>query len=129
MVYRQFIMIPVVLIDATNYVNKCITTQATSIQIWVSFNIAFLCKKIRFSVPPLLPRLLTSNVILCDQYLLYVFMYSCVYNGASQPCFSLCMVDCTLKTDQMTTSLFSISYGVMYREAEFATNIQRGKDL
>ena len=26
MVYRQFIMIPVVLIDATNYVYKCITT-------------------------------------------------------------------------------------------------------
>ena len=26
MVYRQFIMIPVVLIDVTNYVYKCITT-------------------------------------------------------------------------------------------------------
>ena len=26
MVYRQFIMIPVVLINATNYVYKCITT-------------------------------------------------------------------------------------------------------
>ena len=26
MVYRQFIMLPVVLIDATNYVYKCITT-------------------------------------------------------------------------------------------------------
>ena len=26
MVYRQFIMIPVALIDATNYVYKCITT-------------------------------------------------------------------------------------------------------
>ena len=44
-VYRQFIMIPVVLIDATNFVYKCITTKATSIQIWVSFNIALLWKK------------------------------------------------------------------------------------
>ena len=38
-----------------------------------------------------------------DQYLLYVFMYSWVYNGAPQPCFSSCMVDYTLMTDQMTT--------------------------
>ena len=38
-----------------------------------------------------------------DQYLLYVFMYSWVYNGAPQPCFSRSMVDYTLMTDQMTT--------------------------
>ena len=38
-----------------------------------------------------------------DQYLLYVFMYSWVYNGVRQPCFSRCMVKCTLMTDQMTT--------------------------
>ena len=38
-----------------------------------------------------------------DQYLLYVFMNSWVYNGAPQPCFSRCMVDYTLMTDQMTT--------------------------
>ena len=67
---------------------------------WVS--ISFLMQKFRFSVPPLLPRLLSSNVILCDQYLLYVFMNSWVYNGAPQPCFSPSMVDCTLMTDQMT---------------------------
>ena len=60
------------------------------------FQNRFLMQKIRFSVPPVLPRLLSSNVILCDQYLLYVFMYSWVYNGAHQPCFSRCMVDCTL---------------------------------
>ena len=56
------------------------------------FQYRFLMQKFRFSVPPVLPRLLSSNVILCDQYLLYVFMYSWV-----------CMVDCTLMTDQMTT--------------------------
>ena len=66
------------------------------------FQYRFLMQEFRFSVPPLLPRLLSSNVILCDQYLLYVFMYSWVYNGAPQPCFSRCMVDCTLMTDQMT---------------------------
>ena len=49
------------------------------------FQYRFLMQNIRFSVPPLLPRLLSSNVILCDQYLLYVFMYSWVYNGAPQP--------------------------------------------
>ena len=38
-----------------------------------------------------------------DQYLLYVFMDSWVYDGAPQPCFSSCMVDDTLMTDQMTT--------------------------
>ena len=63
------------------------------------FQYRFLMQKFRFFVPPLLPRLLSSNVILCDQYLLYVFMYSWVYNGAPQPCFSRCMVDCTLMTD------------------------------
>ena len=92
-------------------------------------------QKFRFSVPPLLPRFPSSNVIsscscrLCtvwwtcslksphkvenaselqltsisDQYLLYVFMDWLVYNGAPQPCFSRCMVDYTLMTDQMTT--------------------------
>ena len=69
------------------------------------FQYGFLMQKFRLSVPPVLPRLLSSNVILCDQYLLYVFMYSWVYNGAHQPCFSRCMVDCTLMTDQMTTIL------------------------
>ena len=98
------------------------------------FQYRFVMKKFRFSVPPLLPRFPSSNVIsscswLCtvwwrrslksphkvenaselqltsisDQYLLYVFMYSWVYNGAPQPCFSSCMVDYTLMTDQMTT--------------------------
>ena len=53
-IYRQFIMIPVVLIDATNYVGKCITTQATTIQIgWVSItfcyaNISFFCPALSF---------------------------------------------------------------------------------
>ena len=41
--------------------------------------------------------------------------------------FSRCMVDYTLLTDQMTTILFSILYGFMYQEAEFATNIQTGR--
>ena len=36
-----------------------------------------------------------------DQYLLYVFMYSWVYGGAPQPCFSLKLY--TLMTNQMTT--------------------------
>ena len=31
-------------------------------------------------------------------------------------------------TDQMTTSLFSILYGIMYQEDEVATNIQTGKE-
>ena len=34
-----------------------------------------------------------------DQYLLYVLMYSWVYNGAPQQCFPRCMVDYTLITD------------------------------
>ena len=98
------------------------------------FQYRFVMQKFRFSVPPLLPRFPSSNVIsscswLCtvwwrrslksphkvenaselqltsisDQYLLYVFMDSWVYNGAPQPCFSSCMVDYTLMTDQMTT--------------------------
>ena len=66
---------------------------------WVSISLSY--AKISVSVPSLLSRLLSSNVILCDQYLLYVFMYSWLYNGAPQPCFSRCMVDCTLMTDQM----------------------------
>ena len=37
-------MIPVVLIDATNYVYKCITTLVTTIQIRVSFSLALFCK-------------------------------------------------------------------------------------
>ena len=86
MVYRQFIMIPVVLIDATNYVYKCITTY-TSIQIWVSFNIALLCKNFGFLSRLFCPTFLPVTWSHRDQYLLYVFMYSCVYNGAPQPCF------------------------------------------
>ena len=93
------------------------------------FHYRFLMQKFRFSVPASSARLLSSNVILCDQYLLYVFMYSWVYNGAPQPCFSRCMVDCTLMTDQMTTIfVFHFIWG-HYQEAEFATNIQTGKDL
>ena len=99
------------------------------------FQYRFVMQQFRFSVPPLLPRFPSSNVIsscscrLCtvwwrgslksphkvenvselqltsisDQYLLYLFMYSWVYNGAPQLCFSRCMVDYTLMTDQMTT--------------------------
>ena len=99
------------------------------------FQYRFIMQKFWFSVPPLLPRFPSRNVIsscscwLCtvwwrrclkspqkvenaselqlksisDQYLLYVFMYSWVYNGAPQPCFSRCIVDYTLVTDQMTT--------------------------
>ena len=84
----------------------------------------FVMQKFRFSDPPLLPRFPSSNVIsscslksphkventselqltsISDQNLLYVFMYSWVYNGAPQPCFLRCMVDYTLMTDQMTT--------------------------
>ena len=59
-----------------------------------------------------------------DQYLLYVFMYSWVYNGAPQPCFSRSMVDYTLMTDQMTTIFVFHFIWVMYQEAEFATNIR-----
>ena len=88
------------------------------------FQYRFVMQKFRFSVPPLLPRFSSSNMIsscsctvncmmkaffevttqsinaselqltsISDQYLLYVFMYSWVYNGAPQPCFSRCMVD------------------------------------
>ena len=99
------------------------------------FQYRFVMQKFWFSVPPLLPRFPSSNVIsscscrLCTvwwrrslksphkvenaselqltsisgQYLLYVFMYSWLNNGAPQPCFSRCMVDYTLMTDQMTT--------------------------
>ena len=48
-VYGQLHIIPVVLIDATNYVYKCITSQATTISIWVSFNDILLCKYFGFS--------------------------------------------------------------------------------
>ena len=68
---------------------------------WVSISLSY--AKISVFCPASSARLLSSNVILCDQYLLYVFMYSWVYDGAPQPCFSRCMVDCTLMTDQMTT--------------------------
>ena len=64
-----------------------------------------------------------------DQYLLYVFMDSWVYNGAPQPCYSSCTVDYTQMTDQMTTIFVFHFTRVMYQEAEFATNVQAGKDL
>ena len=43
-VYRRFIMIPVVLIVATDSVYKCFTTQGATINFLVSFNIVLLCK-------------------------------------------------------------------------------------
>ena len=44
--------------------------------------------------------------------------------------FSRCMVNYTLMTEQMMTIFVFLFYmGVMYQEAEFATNIQTGKDL
>ena len=58
-------MIPVVLIDATNYVYKFITTKTTSIQILNEFQYRFVMQKFWFSVPPLLTRFRSSNVILC----------------------------------------------------------------
>ena len=86
------------------------------------FQYRFVMQKFRFSIPPLLPRFPSSNVISTFSYRLctmealfevttqsrkrfrtatyeyfwsisFVFMYSWVYNGAPQPCFSRCMVD------------------------------------
>ena len=92
------------------------------------FQYRFLMQKFRFSVPPLLPRLLSSNVILCDQYLLYVFMYSWVYNGAPQPCFSRCMVDCTLMTDQMTIIfVFHFIWGSCSRRLNLLPIFKQGR--
>ena len=124
-------MIPVVLLDATNYVYYDLGHDHLNLG---DFQYRVVMQKFRFSVPPLLPRFPSSNVIswrLCtvwwrrslkslhqvelenaselqltsifDQYLLYVFMESWVYDGAPQSCFSSCIVDYTLMTDQMTT--------------------------
>ena len=94
MVYRQFIMIPV----ATNYYDLCHVHSNLG-----EFQYRFIMQKFRFSVPPLLPAFLPVTWSHRDRYLLYVFMYSWVYNSAPQLCFSRCMVDYTLMTDQMTT--------------------------
>ena len=91
----------------------------------MSFNIALLCKKFGFLsclfCPAFLPVTWSHHALwshhahkvenaselqltsISDQYLLYVFMYSWVYDGAPQPCFSRYMVDLTLMTTQMTT--------------------------
>ena len=53
MVYRQFIMIPVVLIDATNYYDLGHVHSNLS-----EFQYRFVMQKFRFSVPPLLPAFL-----------------------------------------------------------------------
>ena len=63
-----------------------------------------------------------------DQYLLYVFMYSWVYNAAPQSCFFHAVWSTThWWQTRWRPILFSILYGVMYQEAEFATNIQTGR--
>ena len=63
-----------------------------------------------------------------DQYLLYVFMYSWVYNGVPQPCFSSCMVDYTLMTDQMTTIFcFQFYMGSCTRRLNFLPVFMQGR--
>ena len=102
-----------------------VSRPTTTIQIWGKFQYRFVMQKFWFSVPPLLPRFPSSNVIwscslksphivenaselqltsIFDQYLLYVFMYSWVYNGCtSAVLFTLYSRPPTLMTAKMTT--------------------------
>ena len=92
---------------------------------WVSISLCYTKISVflsRLFCPTFLPVTWSHR----DQYLLYVFMYSCVYNGAPQPCFFTLY---GLHTDDRPDDdhfCFPF-YMVMYQEAEFATNIQTGR--
>ena len=92
---------------------------------WVSISLCY-AKNFGFLSRLFCPAFLPVTWSHRDQYLLYVFMYSWVYNGAPQTCFSLCMVNYTLMTDQMTT-IFVFHMGSCTRRLNLLPIFKQGR--
>ena len=99
MVYRQFIMIPVVVWMRDQLCVLMYYDLGHGHSNLGKFKHRFVMQKFRFSVPPLLPRFPSSNVISSWSIISIVFLDSWVYNGALQPYISSCTVDYTLISD------------------------------